>query len=201
MYKIYFDTEFTGLVKNTSLISIGLVTEDGDKFYGELTDYNESLVDDWLKKNVISKLLYPYLSELPYDSDQDTLSHIRSSVVTFIGDKEFIKTKLLSWLDKIYKSHGKMCFISDALAYDWVLFNDLLFGSALNIPSDKMYYIPFDICTMFEMLNIDPDISREEFAEVSDEIENKHNAMQDAEVIKKCYDKLMKIQSQTWKMI
>ena len=31
--KIFFDTEFTGLHKNTTLISIGLVSETGDEFY------------------------------------------------------------------------------------------------------------------------------------------------------------------------
>lgn len=38
--KIFFDTEFTGLQQNTSLISIGLVTEDDRSFYAELVDYN-----------------------------------------------------------------------------------------------------------------------------------------------------------------
>ena len=37
--KIFFDTEFTGLHKDTSLISIGLVDEDGKTFYAEFLDY------------------------------------------------------------------------------------------------------------------------------------------------------------------
>ena len=36
--KIFFDTEFTGLHKNTTLISIGLVAENGKKFYAEFND-------------------------------------------------------------------------------------------------------------------------------------------------------------------
>jgi DNA polymerase III epsilon subunit-like protein len=39
--KIFFDTEFTGLHKDTTLISIGLVSEDNRKFYAELIDYKE----------------------------------------------------------------------------------------------------------------------------------------------------------------
>ena len=50
---------------------------------------------------------------------------------------------------------------SDCLAYDWVLFNEL-FGGAFGIP-ENVYYIPFDICTLFKMKNIDPDVSREKF--------------------------------------
>ena len=37
--KIFFDTEFTGLHKNTELISIGLIAENGNMFYGEITNY------------------------------------------------------------------------------------------------------------------------------------------------------------------
>ncbi len=32
---IYFDTEFTGLHKNTTLISIGMIAENGRTFYAE----------------------------------------------------------------------------------------------------------------------------------------------------------------------
>ena len=53
---LYFDTEFTGLVPGTTLISLGIVSENGDKFYAEFNDYNEDLVDDWVRENVISKL-------------------------------------------------------------------------------------------------------------------------------------------------
>ena len=45
MTKIFFDTEFTGLQLNTSLISIGLVTEHGFSFYAELNDYKKELLD------------------------------------------------------------------------------------------------------------------------------------------------------------
>ncbi len=54
--KIFFDTEFTGLHQNTTLISIGCVAEDDRQFYAEFTDYDRSQVDDWIKLNVIDKL-------------------------------------------------------------------------------------------------------------------------------------------------
>lgn len=62
---LYFDTEFTGLHKNTTLISIGIIADDGKEFYGEFTDYDESLLDDWIKKNVIANLP---LQNLGFDS-------------------------------------------------------------------------------------------------------------------------------------
>ena len=52
--KIFFDTEFTGLHQGTTLISIGMIAEDGRELYCELNDYDKSQIDDWLKNNVIA---------------------------------------------------------------------------------------------------------------------------------------------------
>lgn len=172
--KIFFDTEFTGLHKNTTLISIGMISEHGDVFYAELTDYDEMQLNDWLEENVIANL---FISD---DQSEQLKNH-------FKGDTLYIKEKLLSWLSQF----GEVEMWSDCLAYDWVLFNSI-FGDASNIPKN-VYYIPFDICTLFLTKNIDPDISREKFAfgEVYEEmINHKHNALWDAKVIKLCYDKL-----------
>ncbi|WP_376716592.1 hypothetical protein [Vagococcus carniphilus] len=54
--KVFFDTEFTGLHKDTTLISIGLIAENGNKFYAEFTDYDKTQIDDWLQENVINNL-------------------------------------------------------------------------------------------------------------------------------------------------
>ena len=167
--KIFFDTEFTGLHKNTTLISIGLISEDGDTFYAELTDYDTTQVDDWIQKNVIENLI------VPDEVGKQTLN-------TFKGDKVYIKERLETWLSQ----YSEVEMWSDCLSYDWVLFNDL-FGHAFNIPNN-VYYIPFDICTLFELKNVDPDINREMFAGMDGE---KHNALHDAKVIKACYEKLM----------
>jgi len=41
--KIFFDTEFTGLHQNTSLISIGCIDEECRTFSAELTDYKGNI--------------------------------------------------------------------------------------------------------------------------------------------------------------
>ena len=43
--------------KDTTLISLGIVADNGKKFYAEFTDYDESQCDEWIKENVI-ELLY-----------------------------------------------------------------------------------------------------------------------------------------------
>lgn len=120
--KIFFDTEFTGLHKDTTLISIGLVAENGVKFYAELNDYNKSQVDEWIQKNVIDSLMYRN-----EDSDLTTPEWF------YWGDKTFIREKLLRWLEQF----DEVEWVSDCCHYDFVLLIDLVYGHALNMPYGK----------------------------------------------------------------
>lgn len=177
MTKIFFDEEFTGLHQNTTLISIGLVAESGETFYAEFNDYDKSQVDDWLQEHVISNLKYNGIFQILEKKNGNIL---------YKSSKENVWKKLEEWLGQF----GEIEMWSDCLSYDWMLFNEF-FGGARNIPK-FIYYIPFDICTLFKVKDIDPDISREEFSDMTDDIE-KHNSLWDAIVIKKCYDKLMSL--------
>ena len=51
---LFFDTEFTGLHKDTTLVSIGIVAENGKKFYAESADCDENQCDNWIKENVLA---------------------------------------------------------------------------------------------------------------------------------------------------
>lgn len=177
--RIFFDTEFTGLHQHTTLISIGLVTEDGREFYAELTDFDQGQVDNWIQENVIDRLIM-------YNKAQGENAP-GICLEGYIGHSGFVKGQLESWLSQF----DQVEMWSDCLSYDWVLFNQL-WGHAFNIPKN-IYYIPFDICTLFKVKGIDPDINREKFAfdEYLQEMKDqKHNALWDAKVIKACYDKL-----------
>ena len=194
--KIFFDTEFTGLHQNTTLISIGLVAETGQTFYAELTDYDKNQIDDWLKTNVIDNLT----NQLMLNNSYEGTENVRCKC-----DTETLKLYLSSWLSQFESIE----MWSDCLSYDWVLFNQI-FGHAFNIPKN-VNYIPFDICTLFWVKGVNPDINREYYAEPKVELTGtkegaqelteeskqilrngypKHNALWDARVIKMCYDKL-----------
>lgn len=192
--KIFFDTEFTGLHKDTTLISIGLISEDGRTFYAELNDYDKTQVDEWLQANVIDNLILGESKEGEQEYYAATRSHdnpvgndlYNNFSVTLRGNISEVKDALKVWFEQF----DKIEIWSDCLAYDWVLFNNI-FGHAFNIPNN-VNYIPLDICTLFKIKGIDPDISREEF--IGNSIEgDKHNALYDAKVIKSCYEKLMEI--------
>lgn len=193
--KLFFDTEFTGLHQNTTLISIGIVSECGKTFYAELSDYDRSQVDDWLRKNVIDNLTMtkpPLAQDEHYKAERAKDNPVgndlyKSYSVQLRCDMKVLEVELGKWLYQF----DKVEMWSDCLSYDWVLFNQI-FGHAFNIPKN-VYYIPFDICTLFKAKGIDPDISREKYGlgEFNDKT-FKHNALWDAKIIRECYYKLMK---------
>ena len=162
--KVFFDTEFTGLHQGTTLISFGAVADSGEEIYFEMKDYSREQLDDWLRDNVIANLVG---APVPQFDTPTAAAHLKN------------------WLSQF--EHVEMW--SDCLAYDWVLFNQL-FGGAFSIPKN-VFYIPFDICTLFKMRGIDPDINREAFANMSG---SKHNALWDAQIIKACYERLTSIE-------
>lgn len=190
--KVFFDSEFTGLHKNTTLISIGFVAEDGSEFYAEFTDYAKSQIDGWLRVNVIDNLLFTQeVSGLIPNSNP-----VGSTIDYHVkGSKAHIRSKLTDWFRSLcYGEESSIELWSDCLAYDWVLFCDL-YGDALSIPKE-LYYIPFDICTLMKVKGVDPDIKRETYSrDVLKKYRTpeltQHNALHDARVIRACYEKLI----------
>lgn len=181
--KIFFDTEFTGLHKDTTLISIGLISEDRRCFYAELTDYKRTLSDadnwNWIEENVIANL---YKSKSENDRKYIPNYHI--------GTKDDIALALGNW----FKQFGQVELVSDVCHYDMVLLIDL-FGTAFNLPdnvSASCYDINQDIARYYKISQLEAfDKSREEIlwdrwrdGSVSGD---KHNSLYDAKVIRELY--------------
>lgn len=193
--QLFFDTEFTGLHKDTTLISLGIISEDNKCFYATLTDYDTTQVDDWISENVINKL------EL---SDE-----IRSlyDVYEIEGTKEEVKEGLLDWLGTLDDTHFEL--VSDVCHYDMVLFIDL-FGTAFDLPefiapccydiNQDIYYTSFSMGEAFDInrekllkaLTKDSEDDLYYYAEsILDMGDNsKHNSLYDAVVIKALYTAL-----------
>lgn len=182
--KIFFDTEFTGLHKNTSLISLGMVDENGRSFYAEFTDYDKTQVDDWIQKNVINNLINDS-NKIDYESDNWVV----------IGDKDFICTMLKKWL----KDYDYVQLVSDVCHYDMVLFIDI-FGTAFDLPENvcpACYDINQLIAEYYGItLKAAFDLSREEIIGDNTIDGDKHNALYDARVIKEIYYRYINISRQ-----
>jgi len=180
--RLYFDTEFTGLHQNTTLISIGVIDENNRYFYAEFTDYAKSQVNDWIRQNVLANLIL--------DPNKANMSATTNGNTKCIGSRDTVRSALLTWL--LPYSDGNVEFWSDCLAYDWVLLNGLIadYSDGYPVLPPFVYYIPFDICTLFKTKGVDPDIPRKEYSGVKSD---QHNALSDALMIKRCYEKLMEV--------
>lgn len=180
--KVFFDCEFTGLHQHTTLISIGLVSEDGRTFYAEANDYNKGQITDWLRDNVIALLRF---DETVWESlpKLDLEHHIMK------GSRSQIAKALMAWL--VQWEQVEMW--GDCLAYDWVLFCQLFGGGAECLQQANVSYIPFDLATLLAVAGVDPDVNRTEYAGFSfpSVVLSRHNALFDAKVLRACYERVM----------
>lgn len=184
--KLFFDTEFSGLHKNTTLISVGIVSEDDRKFYAELTDYDKNQCNDWIKENVLQNLLLDGMGVGSGETLDDP------STVMVRGDSRYVSQELNNWLSQF----DEIQFISDVCHYDFVLLIDLISngGTALDLPkniSAVCHDINQDIAECYGLIDSEAfDENREEIMEEhawhKDDIVDgiKHNSLYDAEVIR-----------------
>lgn len=203
--KLFFDTEFTGLRKDTTLISIGIVSEDGRKFYAEFVDYDRSKVTPWIKENVINQLkfqvpiseedYYYVASRAKFNSRGNDL--LSAWNLDMNGTKEIVMESLNQWLSQF----DIIQFISDVCHYDFVLLIDLLTngGTAIDLPetiSAVCHDINQDIANHFNVPErIAFDMSREEVMRIVCPLNkivtgDKHNSLYDAEVIKAIWEQI-----------
>lgn len=181
--KLFFDTEFTGLHKDTTLVSIGIVAENGQRFYAEFSDYDESQCDNWIKENVLKHTIFARNDTLAAKLGED------SNTTVILGSKADVRYELGEWL----KQFDSVQFVSDVNHYDFVLLIDI-FGTAFDLPgnvSAVCHDINQDIARHYGISEKEAfDKSREDIVSelCSQQIKGeKHNSLYDAEVIKAIY--------------
>ena len=191
--RLFFDTEFTGLFKDTSLISIGIVSERGDKFYAEFTDYDKSQVTPWIKENVINNLFI--INDPKKSMYTESIIDGDKKSIYMGGDRISVFEKLVEWLEylKPYMVSDTFQFVSDVAHYDFVLLIDL-FGNAFELSKYNISPVCIDINHMIaKLLKIGEakafDVCREDLLD-SHISGSKHNSLYDAEVIKEIFDKV-----------
>lgn len=184
--RLFFDTEFTGLHKDTTLISIGVVAENGQKFYAESADYDESQCDDWIRENVLKHTTLGGNDWLAARLGED------SNTLVVLGGLGDIQYELGEWL----KQFDSVQFVSDVCHYDFVLLIDI-FGTAFDLPknvSAVCYDINQDIARHYGISGREAfDKSREDIVSelCGQRIEGeKHNSLYDADVIKAIYEEI-----------
>lgn len=184
---LYFDCEFTGLRQNTTLISLGIVSEDEKKFYAEFIDFDGSQCDEWIKENVIGNLLLKE-KEDEFIADYMPIGEKETHFVK--GTRWLIQDELGTWLSQFDSAQ----FVSDVCHYDFVLLIDL-FGTAFDLPENVS---PACVDINQEIAKHYGISEKEAFEKSREEIVlelcgkpiagKKHNSLYDAEVIKAIYE-------------
>lgn len=183
--KLFFDTEFTGLHKLTTPISVGIISECGKRFYCEFNDYNKSQCDEWINTNVVDKLLfneYVHYSEFIEDSNTTYFKH----------NKAMVSLALIEWLSQF----SKIELWGDCIVFDWLILLDLVSTetTARNLPKNFNTVQPFDVMTLLEVKGVNPKEQRHVLLEI-EESQNKHNALYDAEITKLIYERFINMGS------
>lgn len=187
---IFFDMEFTGLHQYTTPISLGMVTENGDTFYAEFTDYDINQCDGWIRTNVLDKLLFNGEEEF-YDAGE---------ICRVKDDASGVSIALNEWLELV-RNGENIQFVSDVCHYDFVLLIDrITFGeTAINLPgwiSPFCHDINQDIARHYGISDAEAfDKSREEIVMelCAEPVQGeKHNSLYDAKVIKAIYEEIVK---------
>lgn len=178
---IYLDSEFSELQQTARLISMALVADDGREFYAEFSDCNPQAFSVWIRENVIAQSRWlgtPNALPGRWQEGELTLC---------FGGQDRVCSELKLWLE----GFDAIDIWADCVAWDWVLFCQL-FGGAEHIPG-HIFYLPFDLVTLFKLRGVDPDIHREAFAGLVplSAAGAKHHALHDAHLVQACYHKLM----------
>lgn len=190
MSKIFVDFEMTGLTMKDKPISIGVVTEDGYKFYAEFEDYDIDSCSDWVKENVINNLKY---------NNSGTFVDYDGNNINMKSNTRHIAQHLYLWLEMYCTQQIE--FIGDVCHYDFCHFLELFGGALSNHVIGFIHPVAYDInMNIGHMYNVNQyeafDINREEllkdkFNIVFDNVQ-KYNALYDAMVIKEIYDQHIK---------
>jgi len=176
---LFLDTEFTGLYRDTSLISLAMVADTGEYFYAEFTDYPESLITEWLQAHVIDHLVLDKPVSLPPGG------------TTWRGNQAEVSAALKHWLQELHRQYPEQPFRfwADVPHYDWVLFCEL-FGGALYLP-EFIHYMPMDLATLLYAREMDPDTPRASLSSSpSSDFLRPHNALYDALLIREILNRL-----------
>jgi len=173
--KYFLDTEFieSSERKTIDLISIGIVAEDGRKYYAINTEFDPSLASEWVVENVLNKLPPRSESFNPVEASPRQVSESKAW-----KSREIIKQEILKFTSQ---DVSPIEFWAGWAAYDWVVFC-WIFGNMIDLPDGYPYYCN-DVIQWMNQLGLSRDF-------LPPDPENAHNALADAQWVKDAYNML-----------
>lgn len=175
MKMVFFDCEYTSLHAYATLISVGMVTLEGNELYVVLNDYDKSQLTAWVRDNVLDKIAGQEGVTKKQACEQISAfleNYADGETVSLVAAGKAMDMILLFQLWHTQYPHRKQFHFSECLPY------------YLN------HRAHFDLDTLFYAAGLDPNLEREEFVG-EPEYNQKHDALYDAIVIRRCYLKVM----------
>lgn len=174
---VFIDTEYTGEHALTTLVSIALVTLEGDTLHLTLNDYSPEQVTEWLRANVLSLI----------DEGQRI-----SRLEAFDRIERFLED---------YAADERVTLVSAGKITDLLLLFQLwhyrcpekkYFHGLYDLPDYLCHRAHVDLDTLFFAAGVDPHIDRDEYATGRPAAAGaRHNALHDATIVRACFLKLL----------
>lgn len=164
--KHFFDTEFIEHAGGIQLVSIGIYSENGNTLYIESSSFDPSLADDWVKENVLAKLIYGGTDNVVENSKPSGMLNIKG-----VSPEDNIKKHIITFLEKDSSPEFYAYFAS----YDWVVFARL-FGRMIDLPKN----FPMWVIDLKQMM-WERGLTKEWKQQMCPDPEGEHNALVDAE--------------------
>lgn len=143
--RLFFDCEFTDLTDSATLISAGFITQSGDPFYVELSDYAEEACNDFVKATVLPLLSLPPVSTADFLASLTDWLYFLGEELLFIADSEWdrkILAKAFASQGHSLPSHWHFQKTPDNFpdGVQRCLFNDEMVAYFLRHPDQKKHH-------------------------------------------------------------
>lgn len=126
----YVSLNLTCNTRNAEIISIGAMDSDGDRFYGEITNYNMKNVTPYVFEHVIKNLL---------GDKKDAFFK------TEVGTYDEIREKFITWVYEHYQPKDRFVqFVMDKVSWDWPILKEFISGNPDEYP-DWMSHLVVDL--------------------------------------------------------
>lgn len=172
--KYFLDTEFIEHAGGIDLVSIGIVCEDGRKFYAESSEFDPRNADPWVRTNVLSKL--DFWGKWPKD-EQEPIAFDVLGVGGIYGKLGHIKKGLLDFFypGGVHEKPPAIEIYAYFADYDWVVFCRL-FGRMIDLPKGMPMW-----CIDLKQMMWERGLTKEWKQENCPDPRGEHNALIDAE--------------------
>ena len=173
--KYFFDTEFIEKPNTINLISIGIVSEEGDSYYAVCSDFNAETAwnNGWIRENVLKTIFKDFLkieasNDVTSTDGKFTLANFQVLKSIYSLTTSTIKKEILAFIEP------NPTFYAYYSAYDWVVFC-WIFGRMIDLPEGYPMYC-YDLKTMMDREGLDTAWKNK----MVPEGDNEHNALADA---------------------